>query len=94
MLARYGELELSRFIGELIRTLMSALLDDVLAETARRLAAADARSAAAVRGAGRALAAFSPPMLAQVRALKAFLLQHMYRHPRVIGLDGRGPRRW
>ena len=27
--ARYGELELSRFIGEMIRTLMSALLDDL-----------------------------------------------------------------
>ena len=30
VLARYGELELSRFIGEMIRTLMSELMDDVL----------------------------------------------------------------
>ena len=33
--ARYGELELGRFIGELVRTLMSALVDDVLTETRR-----------------------------------------------------------
>ena len=42
VIARYGELELSRFIGEMIRTLMSALVDDVRAETAKRLAVASA----------------------------------------------------
>ncbi len=83
--ARYGELELSRFIGELIRTLMSALLDDLRDETAARLTAADPRSAADVRSAGRALVGFSPAMQEEVRALKAFLYTRMYRHPRVLG---------
>ena len=51
VLARHGELELSRFIGELIRTLMSALMDDVLAETRAGLARGQSRqSAADVRG--------------------------------------------
>jgi len=84
VLARYGRLELSRFIGELIRTLMSSLLDDVLAETRRRLAAAAPASAAAVRGAGQAMVAFSPSGLAGLKALKAFLFARMYRHPRVM----------
>jgi dGTPase len=83
--ARYGELELSRFIGELIRTLMSALLDDVRAQTQTRLADAAPKSAADIRRAGRALVAFSGPMLDEVHALKKFLYTHMYRHPRVLG---------
>jgi dGTPase len=82
--ARYGELELSRLVGEMIRTLMSSLLDDLLAETRRRLAAAAPASAAAVRGAGQAMAAFSPPRLAELLALKKFLFTRMYRHPRVM----------
>jgi dGTPase len=85
VLARHGELELSRFIGELIRTLMSSLLDDLLAGTRQRLAAAAPARAAALRGAGRAMAAFSPARWEEVKALKGFLFDHMYRHPQVIG---------
>jgi dGTPase len=84
VLARYGELELSRFVGEMIRTLMSALLDDLLSETRRRLAAAAPASAAAVRGTSHALVGFSPERLEDLLALKKFLFTHMYRHPRVI----------
>jgi dGTPase len=84
VIARYGELELTRFIGELIRTLMSALLDDLRAETARRLAAARPDSAAKVRAASDAMVALSPVMSGQLRALKSYLSAHMYRHPRVI----------
>ena len=85
VIARFGELELSRFIGEMIRTLMSALVDDVRAETGRRLAEKGPQSAAQVRLAGGPLVAFSPAMAGQVRALKSFLYARMYRHPRVIG---------
>jgi dGTPase len=85
---RYGELELSRFIGELIRRLMSALTDDVLAQTRVRLAAAKPANAASVRAIPHALAGFSAGMLAEVQALKKFLFTRMYRHPRVIGSMG------
>lgn len=84
VLARYGELEQSRFVGELIRTLMSALLDDVLRETRRRLAAACIRTAADIRAAGQAMVSFSPAMDADLRALKAFLFERFYRHSRVV----------
>jgi dGTPase len=83
--AIHGELELSRFIGELIRTLMSALTDDVLIETRIRLAAANPQTGAGIRAVPHALAGFSVAMMAQVRALKDFLFARMYRHPRVIG---------
>jgi dGTPase len=85
VLERHGELELSRFIGELIRTLISELMEDVLNETRTNLGRENFASAAALRGAGRAMAAFSPPLLERVKALKAFQMQNMYRHPRIAG---------
>jgi dGTPase len=84
VLSRYGELQLSRFIGEMIRTLMSELMEDVLDTTRANLAAADFASAAALRGAGRAMAAFSPALFERIKALKTFQMAHMYRHPRVM----------
>ena len=89
VLDRHGELELSRFIGELIRTLMSELMEDVLAQTRANLDAAQFSYSAALRGAGRAMAAFSPALLEQVKALKGFQMRNMYRHPRVAASMGR-----
>jgi dGTPase len=83
VLERHGELELSRFIGELIRTLMSELLEDVLIQTRANLADGHFSSAAGLRGAGRAAAAFSPALLERLKALKTFQMQNMYRHPKV-----------
>jgi dGTPase len=81
VLARHGQIDLSRFIGELMRTLMSELMEDVLATTRANLQGLS--SAAAVRGAGRATAAFSPPLFERLKALKAFQMKNMYRHERV-----------
>jgi dGTPase len=81
VLERHGELELSRFIGELIRTLMSELLEDVLLTTRTNLQGL--ATTAEVRHAGAATAQFSPPLLERLKALKAFQMQNMYRHPRV-----------
>lgn len=81
---RYGELELSRFIGEMIRTLMSALLDDLRAETRARLDNARPPTASAVRSLPHAVVALSEPMQKELKALKVFLFTHMYQHPRVI----------
>jgi len=82
---KHGALELSRFIGELIRTLIGDLVGDLLAETGRNLTIMNPGSAAEVRMAGRATAAFSPGMAAQVQALREFLFVRMYRHPHVMG---------
>lgn len=82
--ARYGEIEPSRFIGELVSALIGTLVYDLLDETKRRLAQTRPESAAAVRGAGRALAGFSPEMEEEAAALKRFLFIHMYRHERVM----------
>src|SRR5689334_12800418 len=83
VLERHGELELSRFIGELIRTLMSELLEDVLLQTRANLAAEQFASAAALRAAGKPMAAFSSAFLERLKALKAFQMEKMYRHPKI-----------
>jgi dGTPase len=64
---------------------MSELLEDVLAQTRANLAAGHFMSAAQLRGAGRATAAFTPALLDRLKALKAFQMQNMYRHPKVTG---------
>ncbi|GAA0556818.1 deoxyguanosinetriphosphate triphosphohydrolase [Rhizomicrobium electricum] len=86
---RYGELEASRFIGELVSRLIGDMVADLLTETQTRLAAAKPGSVAEVRGAGRALASFSERMGADAQALKDFLFVHMYRHKRVTATRNR-----
>jgi dGTPase len=88
----YGDLELSRFIGEIVHRLMGALIADLLSETRRRIADANPASAAAVRAHTGPLAAFSAAMAAEIAALKAFLFERMYRHPRVMESVGKAKR--
>ncbi len=89
IVARFGRLELGRFIGELVRILMSRMVDDLLAETRGRIDAAKLASAQDVRAHKGALAGFSAAMAEGVAALKRFLFAHMYRHPRVMVPIGR-----
>ncbi|MBI1330989.1 MAG: deoxyguanosinetriphosphate triphosphohydrolase [Alphaproteobacteria bacterium] len=85
---QYGELELSRLIGEIVRKLMGALVADLLDETRSRIAANRPNSADDIRCAGAATAAFSAEMGEGLAALKRFLFAHMYRHPRVMAVLG------
>jgi dGTPase len=81
-------LDPARRAHELVRRLITRMIEDVLAESARRLDALGARSAADVRDAGTPVVAFSPAMAATDRAIKAFLLPRMYRHARVMRIMG------
>jgi dGTPase len=81
--AKYPGLAAPRLIGESIRRVIGVMVEDVLAETRRRLTAARPASADAVRRLGRPLVAFSEPLRQQERALRRFLHEHMYRHERV-----------
>ncbi|MDE2134025.1 MAG: deoxyguanosinetriphosphate triphosphohydrolase [Alphaproteobacteria bacterium] len=82
--ARYGTLETSRFIGELVRTLIGAMADDLLAATGGSLSRSRPACAAEVRAARQPTAGFSPKMAAEVAALRQFLFARMYRHARVM----------
>jgi len=81
----YGEIELGRLIGEIVRRLMSALIVDLLSETRKRLSNIAPKSVADIRKHPGAIAAFSDEMTDEVRTLKQFLFTRMYRHPQVMG---------
>lgn len=83
IISSHAALETGRFIGEIVRRLMSALIRDLLAETRARLDAAVPACAADIRAQGRATVALSAPMTRALGDLKAFLFARMYRHPRV-----------
>jgi len=82
--ASYPDLDEHRLVHELIRQLIGLLIDDVVAETGRRLARLGPRSADDVRHAAAPVAGFSADVGEADRAIKAFLKPHMYRHPRVM----------
>jgi dGTPase len=75
-----------RLVHELVRKLISRMVDDVLAQTQTLLSQLAPPEVDAVRGAGQPIVGFSPGMMRQVQALKQFLHQHMYRHNRVRAL--------
>ncbi len=90
--AKYPRLEETRLIHESVRRMIDLLVNDLLAETRRRLTAADPRDAAHVRALAGPVVAFSPAMDADNRALKAFLYERMYRHERVNRMTARARR--
>jgi dGTPase len=82
--AAYPGLDSHRRVHELIRQLIGCLIDDVVAETGRRLAELDPRSADDVRNAASPVAGFSAAVGEADRAIKSFLKARMYRHARVM----------
>jgi dGTPase len=81
---RYPRLDAARRVHELIRRLIARMIDDVIAESTRRFAAAAPRSVDDVRGAGAPMIAFSGPFAEVDRSIKHFLLPRMYRHARIL----------
>jgi dGTPase len=79
----FPALDDARIVHEFIRRLIGLLIDDVIGETRRRLAALAPRSADDVRGAGSAVVGFSPAIAEAERLIKGFLETRMYRHDRV-----------
>ena len=77
---KYPGLEEGRLVPEMIRRLISAMVDDVLAETTRRLASAQPADVAAIRSLDRPVASFSAELQTADRSVKAFLHEQMYRH--------------
>ena len=85
---RYPGLDDIRRGAELVRDLISCLIDAVVAETRRRLEAARPASADDVRNHPGPLVCF-PAEAAEAEAMiKIFLKQRMYRHPRVMLVMG------
>lgn len=81
---RYPALDPVRTGHELMRRQITGMVEDVIVTTHANLARIDPHSADEVRGAGETMVCFSPEMAAAEKELKAFLYEHLYRHPEVM----------
>lgn len=81
-------LEKPRTIHEIVRRVITRLVEDVISHSGQCLEVAGVASSQGVREAGRALVGFSPAVAETDRSLKRFLYPHMYRHPKVMRVRG------
>jgi dGTPase len=79
--AQFPDLPADRLVGELIRAQIGAMVNDLIAETRRRIADSGVQSVEDVRGAGRCLVGFSDKVREQERTLKRFMYANLYHHP-------------
>lgn len=82
--ALWPGLEQPRRIHELTRRVITRMVEDVVRESERRIAALAPPDADAIRAAGAPVIAFSPTLVAADRAIKDYLYPNMYRHPRIL----------
>jgi dGTPase len=81
--ADFPGLDEARIVHEFIRRLIGLLIEDVVAETARRVTVLTPRAADDVRAAPSALVGFSAAVTEAERLIKGFLETRMYRHARI-----------
>ncbi|MGU3494888.1 deoxyguanosinetriphosphate triphosphohydrolase [Xanthobacteraceae bacterium A53D] len=81
--AAWPGLEEGRVIHEVMRRLITRLVEDVVRETEVRAREAGIATTEDVRLLGKTLVGFSPAMRQAEAAVKGFLFPHMYRHARV-----------
>lgn len=72
-----------RLIYEIVRQAIGVLVKDVLMQTKVNLAVVQPADVQAVRRCGRALVTFSADMQAHIKTIRGFLMENLYRHPRV-----------
>jgi dGTPase len=81
-------LEPPRRTHELVRRLITRMIEDVIGHSKELIAARRPGSVEDIRRAGAPVVAFSPDMAEADRAIKAFLFPRMYRHPRIVRIMG------
>jgi dGTPase len=87
--ALYPGLEIKRRRAEALRRVFGVMVADVISEARRRLAADRPASVADLRALGHPVVQFSAPLFADLRDIRAFLFQHMYRAPAVVEMRAR-----
>jgi dGTPase len=86
--AQHPRLEPGRHAHELMRRLITRMIEDVIAQSRRRIVELDPDSPDAVRNAGRPVVGFSAAMAEADRAIKDFLYPRLYRHARIMRIMG------
>ena len=88
IVAQYPGIDPARGTHEVIRHLITRMIEDVIAQSRRNIAALDPKSVGDVRNAGRAVVGFSGAMADADRAIKGFLYPKLYRHDRIMRIMG------
>lgn len=86
--ALYPGLEPPRRAHEVVRRVITRMIEDVVAASFRRLSTANPQSAEDVRTAGEPVIGFSDAMAEADRGIKGFLFPRMYHHPRIRRITG------
>ena len=81
--ATHPNIARDRMITETVRRVINAMVQDVVDEAGRRIAALAPRSADDIRAAAEPVVAFSAPMQEANLLIRDFLFHRMYRHWRV-----------
>ncbi len=81
---RYPNLEESRIIHELVRRLITTMVEDVITLASGFFETERPASVADIRQADKAVIRFSDTMVAADQAIKGFLFPNMYKHPNVV----------
>jgi dGTPase len=80
----WPSLESYRFAHELVRRVITRFVEDVIAESHRRIKALNPQKPEDIRYASAPVIAFSAEMAAHEKQIKAFLMARMYRHDNVM----------
>jgi dGTPase len=81
---RYPGLNYYRRRHEALRRFFGVLVEDVIAYAEAELTALQPTSPGDIRGAGRSIIQFSAPLFADLKVIREFLFQRMYRAPTVV----------
>ncbi len=84
--SRFKDLSEHYVVHEVVREMIGGMVDDVLAESNRRLKDCNPQGPDDIRAYNRQIVAFSDPMRKKVDELRDFLFERMYRHYKVARL--------
>jgi dGTPase len=86
--AAFPDIEPARRAHELVRRVITRMIEDVIAESRRRLEKLAPKSVADIRMSSHPVVAFSAATESADKGIKGFLYPRMYRHPRVERIMG------
>src|SRR4029077_4470259 len=86
--AQHPGIEPVRRAHEIIRRLITRMIEDVIAQSRRHIIEFEPESVDEVRLAGRPIVGFSAAMARADRAIKDFLYPKLYRHARIMRIMG------
>jgi dGTPase len=89
VMATHPSLTGRRLVHEIVRRMIAYVVTDLIETTAAQLRAAAPPDVDAVRGAPGPLVKFSEPVMAEHKELKRYLLDHVYRHYRVLRMTNK-----